>query len=178
MLDDRGHEMPAFPIAREERTLQREVVGFAAAAREYDLLRCASEQTSHLTARGVHHVPGGRSRPMQTGRISESVIDGRAHRVGNFWCDRRACVVIEVDALHNSEHQHLIWRVVQDEKHLHGMLASGFGFVTGFVVTAARSRISRATIVPDAKVSAATEPIAHAKPKKSAMSPAASAPIA
>jgi hypothetical protein len=39
MFDDRGYEMPAFPFAREECTLEREIVGFAAAAREYDLLR-------------------------------------------------------------------------------------------------------------------------------------------
>src|SRR5262249_12057280 len=84
----------------KEHALEGEVVGLAAAAGENDLVASAAEQRRHLAARRLEGGLCRSCRPMPTRRIAVVILEKRPHHGGDRRIDRRAGVVIEVDAPH------------------------------------------------------------------------------
>lgn len=57
MFDLGRDKMRIVVAAFKEYAFQREIVGFTTAAREYDLIRSASEQVRHLYTGGLDQCP-------------------------------------------------------------------------------------------------------------------------
>src|SRR5215472_16586332 len=100
MLDARGDDVIAAVAVRKEHALEGEVVGLAAAARKNDLVASAAEQRRHLAARRLEGDLCRRCRPMSARRIAVVILEKRPHRGGDRRIDRRAGVVVEIDATH------------------------------------------------------------------------------
>ena len=100
MLDASGDDVISLVAKREECALEGKIICFAAAARENDLVVMAAKQPRHLAARFRKRSFCRGRRPVPAGWIAVVTIKKRAHRGGDRRIDRRARVVIEIDALH------------------------------------------------------------------------------
>ena len=100
MLDAGGDDVTALVAQGKEDALERKVVGLAAAAGENNLIAVAAEHGGDLAARGLKGGLGCGRGPMPARRIAEVVFQKRAHGGGDRRIDRRAGVVVEIDALH------------------------------------------------------------------------------
>jgi len=75
----------------EERALDRQVVGLAAAACEHDLVEATVEQSGNLAPGILQRSFRRCARPMTAGRIAESVIEECRHG-GSIGWGSRMCV--------------------------------------------------------------------------------------
>ena len=100
MLDPGGDDVIALVAKREEHALEGKVICLAAAARENDLVVVAAEQRRHLAARRLKSSLCRGRRPMPARRIAVMILKKRLHRGGDRRIDRRAGVVVEIDASH------------------------------------------------------------------------------
>src|SRR5262245_38766469 len=97
MLNLRRDDMIALVAQCEERALQRQVIGFAPAAREYDLVIPTTEQRRDLPACRFKGRFRRGSCPMATRWIAVVSLQKRAHRRNDGRIDRRAGVVVQID---------------------------------------------------------------------------------
>ena len=104
MLDLRGDDMIALVAKCEEYALEGEVVGLAATARENNLIVVAAEQSRYLAPRRLKGSPCRRRGPVPARWIAVVVLEKRTHCGGDRWIDRRAGIVVEIDASHWLEH--------------------------------------------------------------------------
>ena len=100
MLDAGRDDVIALVAQGKEDALERKIVGLAAAAGEDNLFAVAAEHDGDLAARRLEGGLGFGRSPMPARRIAEMVFQKRAHGGGDRRIDRRAGVVIEIDALH------------------------------------------------------------------------------
>ena len=107
MLDRRGDDVIALVAKREERALEGEVVGLAAAAGEDDLVAVAAEQCRHLAA-CLRGRPSPACRPVPLDGLPNDPRETAASRRrppdrSACWrCSRDRCV------MHDVEHQDLV----------------------------------------------------------------------
>ena len=99
MLDPGGDDVIALVAQCKEHALERKIVGLAAAAGEDDFIILAAEQSRDLAARLFDRGFRRGGRPMPARRIAEMILKKRLHRGGDRRIDRRARVVVEIDAL-------------------------------------------------------------------------------
>ena len=100
MLDGTGDDVAALAPQRPRDAFEGEVVGLAAPAGEDDLVAPGAEQRRDLAASFLECSLRTRSCPMPARRIAEMIFQERPHRRGDHGIDRRAGVVVEVDARH------------------------------------------------------------------------------
>ena len=98
MLDPGRDDVLPFWPEREKRALEGEVVRLAAAAGENHLVAPAAEQRRHLAARRLDGALRLDRGPMPARRVAKMVRKKRTHGGGDRRIDRRARVVIEIDA--------------------------------------------------------------------------------
>src|SRR5215472_10349810 len=100
MLNPRGYDVIAPVAKREECALEGDIICFAAAAGENDLIIVAPKQPRYLAARALERGFRRGRRPVAAGRIAVVTLKKRAHCRGDRRIDWGARVVIEIDALH------------------------------------------------------------------------------
>src|SRR5262245_16224220 len=93
-------DVVAFLTKGEIAANEGAVVGFTSSAREYNLLRHASQQRGDLTSGTVESRLGGARRPVVAGWVSEGFLQQRQHGGDHPRIDGRAGVVVEVDRRH------------------------------------------------------------------------------
>src|SRR5688500_894891 len=96
MLDLRRNDVLTLVPQGKEGPFDREIVRFAAATREHDLVRITAKQTCNLSPRIFQSVLRGHARPMPARRVANSLVQEWTHRGGDPGVDRRARVVIEI----------------------------------------------------------------------------------
>ena len=101
MLDPGGDDVIALIAQSEEHALEREIISLAAAACENNFIRVAVEQCCDLLARRLQRSLCLNRSPMPARRISVMVFEKCSHRRCHSWVDRRASVVIKINALHD-----------------------------------------------------------------------------
>ena len=104
MLDPGRDDVVTLIAESEEHALQRKVVGLTAAARENNLIVVAAEQSRHSAPRRLKGSPCNRRGPVPARWIAVVVLEKRTHCSGDRWIDRRAGIVVEIDASHWLEH--------------------------------------------------------------------------
>jgi hypothetical protein len=97
VLDRRDDQLIALAEARERSSLDREVVGLAAARGEDDVGAIAAEQRGDLRPRLLDRVLRRRAVRVRARRVAELPLEVRAHRFEHLARDRRRGVVVEVD---------------------------------------------------------------------------------
>ena len=108
MLDAGRDEMRVRARASEENTLQGKVIGFATSAGEHHFARRAAEKCRYLAAGLLDHPASRAAGPVSAGRIAVGTLHSVAHDRRDLRRDWRAGVVVEIDAPHGSEYQHLV----------------------------------------------------------------------
>jgi len=101
MLDRASDDVVTFTFHSPSHPLEGEVVGLAAATGEDDFMVLGAEQRRYLAARLFERDLGAFGRPMTARRIAEMLLQQRPHRRGDCRIDRRAGVVVEIDARHD-----------------------------------------------------------------------------
>ena len=91
--------MHAVLSSGKEHTFECLIVGFAASAREDDLLGLAAQKSSYLTSRLFNCLSCLLTGPVVAGRVTERPLEQLLHGISNFGCERRAGVEVEVYAL-------------------------------------------------------------------------------
>jgi len=89
----------------EKGSLEGEIVRLAATAREYHLVRRATDKIADLPTRLFHQFPCGHACPVPTRRITKAVCQSLLHRGGDFGRDAGAGVVVEINLLHFARYQ-------------------------------------------------------------------------
>src|SRR5262245_43338151 len=79
MLNTRGDDVIAFVAAREECALEGEIICFAPAAGENDLIVVAAKQSRYLAARVIERGFRRGRRPVVAGWIAVVIFKKRAH---------------------------------------------------------------------------------------------------
>src|SRR5262249_30332577 len=100
MLNPRGDDVITLVAKREECALEGEIICFAAAAGENDLIVVAAKQPRYLVARALKRGFRRGRCPVAAGWIAVVTFKKRAHRRSDRRIDWRARVVIKIDALH------------------------------------------------------------------------------
>ena len=100
MLDPGSDDVVTLFAKREEHSLESKVVCLTAAARKNDLVVLAAQQRRHLAARRLKSRLRRGRRPMTARRVAVMILKKRLHRGGDRRIDRRAGVVVEIDAPH------------------------------------------------------------------------------
>ena len=126
MLDGAGDDVVALVLQRPGHALEGQVVGLAASAGEDDLVALGSRAAPRPGCAPARVRPCARSSPMSARRIAEMILQKRPHRGSDGRIDRRAGVVVEVDARPWSEHQHLVRFDRGGSQLVHGAAARPF----------------------------------------------------
>jgi hypothetical protein len=99
VLDPRGDDVVALVAKRKEYAFQGQIIGFAPATCENNLIVPTAEQGCDLTTGCFKRRLCRGRRPMSARRIAIIVVEKRLHYSGNGRIDWRTRVVIEIDAL-------------------------------------------------------------------------------
>src|SRR5262249_14880795 len=100
MLHRARDDMVALVFQRPGHAFEGQVVGLTASAGKDNLAVLSAEQRSDLAACFLQRHPCALSRPMPARRIAEMTFQEWPHRGADGRIDRRAGVVVEVDADH------------------------------------------------------------------------------
>jgi len=100
VLDPSGDDVIALVAKSKIRALESEIVGLTATAGENDLIVVATEQSCDLAACYIKRSLCFSRSLMATRRIAVMIVKKSVHRSGDGRIDWRACVVIQINALH------------------------------------------------------------------------------
>src|SRR5665213_217490 len=98
MFDLGSDDVITFFAKREEHSLERKIIGLATAAREDDLLVLTTEQRGDLATRYLKGLLCPHGGPMSARRIAVMMPEKRPHRRSDRRINRRAGVVVEINA--------------------------------------------------------------------------------
>ena len=113
MLDRGGDDVRGGRVGADH-ALDDLVVRLAAAARQHDLVRVAPEQRRDAAAGRVDRVARGAARPVPARGVAEARVEQGPHGRRHRRRDRRAGVVVEIDARRFFRHRELCFREPRD----------------------------------------------------------------
>jgi hypothetical protein len=99
MLGPGGDDVVAALLMRFRNAFDRQIVRFAAPAREDDLIRPRAQQHCYLLPRPLDRLMGSMSVGVGAGRIAEPVAQVWQHSVKRLRIDRGRRVVVQVNDL-------------------------------------------------------------------------------